>query len=104
MVRIKIGIQELKTQALFFPKVNEYEMTEVTLPDPGPRDIVVRTLISAISPGTERWIMRGKHIGTKFPCIPGYHRIGIVESTGRDMKDFEAGDIVYGTGNRWKEE
>ena len=94
----------MKTQALFFPKVNEYEMIEVTLPDPGPRDMVVRTLVSAISPGTERWIMRGKHIGTKFPCIPGYHRIGIVESTGRDMKDFEAGDIVYGTGNRWKEE
>ncbi|MCM8762154.1 MAG: zinc-binding alcohol dehydrogenase, partial [Candidatus Omnitrophica bacterium] len=60
-------------------------------------------LVTAISPGTERWVLKGKHIGTKFPCIPGYHRIGIVEDCGKDVKLFKRGDIVYGSGNRWKE-
>jgi 2-desacetyl-2-hydroxyethyl bacteriochlorophyllide A dehydrogenase len=63
----------------------------------------VRTLVTGISPGTERWTLKGKHIGTQFPCVPGYHRIGIVERCGKEVKIFNQGDIVYGVGNRWKE-
>jgi len=94
----------VKTQAVVFPKVNVFETTELTLPKPGPTDIVVKTLVTAISPGTERWVLRGKHIGTQFPCVPGYHRIGIVEECGRDVTQFQPGDIVYGSAGRWEEE
>lgn len=92
----------LKTQAVIFPEANKFEMTELQLEAPGARDLVVRTLVSAISPGTERWILRGKHIGTTFPCAPGYHRIGIVEHCGKDVNMFQVGDVVYGSANRWK--
>jgi 2-desacetyl-2-hydroxyethyl bacteriochlorophyllide A dehydrogenase len=94
----------MKTHALFYPKANQYAVTELSLPEPDADDMGVRTLVSAISPGTERWILRGKHLGTRFPCAPGYHRIGIVESVGANVTDFRVGDIVYGSGNRWKEE
>ena len=93
----------MQTQAVIFPEPNRYEVISLTIPDPGPGDILVRTLVSAISPGTERWIMRGKHIGSTFPCVPGYQRIGVVEERGVNVKDFEKGDIIYGAGSRWEE-
>lgn len=94
----------MKTLAVVFPEANRFELAELTLGDPGPSDIVVRTLVSAISPGTERWILRGLHIGTTFPCVPGYHRIGIVESCGQDVTTHKVGDVVYGSAGRWEEE
>ncbi len=94
-------MSSLKTKAVIFPEMNQFAMTELNLDSPGRKDILVRTLVSAISPGTERWILRGKHIGTTFPCAPGYHRIGIVEQCGKDVNLFQVGDVVYGTGNRW---
>lgn len=93
----------MKTNAVVFPKADTFEVRELTLPEPGPGDILVRTLVTAISPGTERWILRGKHIGTRFPCVPGYHRLGVVERCGAEVKGMSPGDLVYGSGNRWLE-
>ena len=92
----------MKTKAVVFPDANKFEMVELELEKPGADDIVVKTLVSAISPGTERWVLRGKHIGTRFPCVPGYHRIGIVEEKGKEVKNFRVSDIVYGSENRWQ--
>ncbi len=94
----------METKAVVFTETEKFEMRELTLDEMGPGDICVRTLVSSISPGTERWILKGKHIGTRFPCVPGYHRLGIVEKCGKDVTLFNPGDIVYGTGNRWKED
>jgi 2-desacetyl-2-hydroxyethyl bacteriochlorophyllide A dehydrogenase len=93
----------MKTTAVVFPQADAFEVRELTLPEPGPADVVVRTLITAVSPGTERWILRGKHIGTRFPCVPGYHRIGVVEDCGAEVKAFRQGDLVYGSAGRWLE-
>ena len=94
----------METTAVVFPEANRFETRRLTLDDPGPADMVVRTVISAISPGTERWTLRGLHIGTRFPCVPGYHRIGRVEAVGSEVTKFQPGDLVYGTGNRWQGE
>lgn len=94
----------MKTNAVFFLQADKFELAELELVDPGPRDLVVETLVSAISPGTERWILRGKHIGTRFPCVPGYQRIGVVRECGADVTTFSPGDIVYGSEGRWKNE
>ena len=94
----------MKTKAVVFPAVDKFEIREITLPEVGANDILVRTLATAISPGTERWFLRGKHMGVQFPLIPGYHRIGIVEQRGDAVSEFEVGDIVYGSGGRWDED
>jgi 2-desacetyl-2-hydroxyethyl bacteriochlorophyllide A dehydrogenase len=94
----------MKTKAVVFPEANKFEVREITLPELEPEDILVRTLVTAISPGTERWFLRGKHLGTEFPLIPGYHRIGIVEKRGDAVTEFEVGDIVYGSGGKWEED
>lgn len=90
----------MKSQAVVFTAANSYEVMDVEIADPGPEDILVRTLWTAVSPGTERWTLRGKHIGTRFPCIPGYHRIGIIEAAGSHVTTHKAGDIVYGFSNK----
>lgn len=90
----------MKSRAVVFTAANTYNVLEVSIADPGPDDILVRTLWTAVSPGTERWTLRGKHIGTRFPCIPGYHRIGIVESAGANVSSHKVGDIVYGSSNK----
>jgi bacteriochlorophyllide a dehydrogenase len=98
------GVEKMKIKAIVFPAVNKYEFRTLTLNEIGPTDVLVKTLTTAISPGTERWTLRGKHLGTAFPCVPGYHRIGIVEKCGSEVKTLEVGDIVYGSANNWQED
>lgn len=93
----------MKVQAVVFTAVDRYEIQTLTLPEPGPSEVLVKTVVTAISPGTERWVMRGKHIGTQFPCVPGYHRIGVVEKIGAEVTRLKPGDWVYGSANRWQE-
>jgi len=95
----------MKTEAVVFTSSEKFTMKEITLDKMGEDEILVRTLVTAISPGTERWVLKGKHIGTQFPCVPGYHRIGIVEKVGKNVKEFQEGDIVYGHSfeGKWKE-
>ena len=95
----------MKTEAVVFTSPEKFTMKEITLDKMGKDEILVRTLVTAISPGTERWILKGRHIGTKFPNVPGYHRIGIIENVGKNVKKFQEGDIVYGFASegKWKE-
>lgn len=90
----------MKSKAVVFDAENSYQVMDVEIADPGPADILVRTLWTSVSPGTERWVLRGKHIGSKFPCVPGYHRIGIVEAAGAEVSTHKVGDIVYGSSNK----
>jgi 2-desacetyl-2-hydroxyethyl bacteriochlorophyllide A dehydrogenase len=47
-------------RALYFVAPRQVEIRDETLAEPGPRKIVVQTLVSAISPGTEMLIYRGE--------------------------------------------
>ncbi|GAA0676263.1 zinc-binding alcohol dehydrogenase [Streptomyces samsunensis] len=69
------------------------EIRETALPDPGPKDVVVRTLCSGVSRGTETLVFRGgvpesQHIAMRAPfqdgAFPGpvkygYLNVGLVE-------------------------
>lgn len=50
----------MKRAALFFTAPCRVEVREEPLPDPGPDQVMVQTLLSAISPGTETMIYRGQ--------------------------------------------
>jgi len=50
-------------QSLFFTGPREVEIREEPLASPGPGQVLVKTLISAISPGTEMLIYRGQAPG-----------------------------------------
>ena len=83
--------------AVVFEGRFEVVVRDVRLPDPGPGDVVVRTLLSGISAGTERWTLTGRYggIDATYPFVPGYQRVGIVEWVGPDVVDRRVGDAVF---------
>ncbi|MEU4768621.1 zinc-binding alcohol dehydrogenase [Actinosynnema sp. NPDC023794] len=80
-------------RALWFTSSGKSEIREVALPDPGPDDVVVRTLYSGISRGTESLVLRGgvpesQHDIMRapfqegefpWPVKYGYLNVGVVE-------------------------
>lgn len=83
---------------------------EVTLPDPGPKQILVAADASAISAGTELAVYTGTHQWLKDPNLPdwkfpfksGYSAAGKVVAIGAEAAEitgFKAGDAVSYPGN-----
>ena len=78
------------------------EYLPVEVPNPGPEDVVIRVTHSWISNGTEGSFVRGERIAgdtprnesdpLPFPHIPGYQKVGIVQSAGRDVTRVKPGD------------
>ncbi len=86
----------MKATAIVFKNVSEVTLEEIELPQPTAEDIVVETLVSGVSVGTERWALIGKRAEMKFPHIPGYMGIGKVVEAGDKAaaKGFRTGRMV----------
>ena len=78
----------MNAEAVVFCAPNVVEFQQVTCPDPGPGDAVVRVIHSWISNGTEGSFLRGERIAgdtayrpgdpLPFPMVAGYQKIGVV--------------------------
>ena len=92
----------MKARCILFTGVNQVEIGETELPEPGPDDLILETIRSCISPGTELRCLAGEQDGLgrhSFPFIPGYANVGRVlkaDATGRNPE----GSLVFSTGNR----
>lgn len=64
---------------------------------PGPDEVLVRTLVSGVSPGTERWVATGRFEGFGLPAVPGYQRVGEVIELGAAVAGFRVGQLVVTT-------
>jgi len=63
----------MKTTAILFKDKCEVGLGEVTLPEPEPGQLLLKTLYSCVSPGTEMRCYHGLQAGTAgWPFIPGY--------------------------------
>lgn len=71
------------TQALIATAVNTVSLDQVELPEPQDHEVLVETLYSSISPGTELRCLSGKQGGdATFPFVPGYSMIVRVVQAG----------------------
>src|SRR6266540_2351333 len=99
--------QRMKTQAVVFPEPKRVELWEMELPDPGPDEVLVRTVYSGVSQGTERWALiaryddYGDDPSAAYPCSPGYQAAGVVDAVGASVTDLEPGDHVFAPGTRF---
>ena len=86
-------------EAIVFTDVNRVTVGEIAIADPGPGEVQVRTLYSAISAGTEGWILQNLFTWqpTVYPCVPGYQRVGVIEALGPDVEGWSVGDQVVAT-------
>lgn len=90
----------MHAEALIVAEGPEFAVRPITLPDPGDEDVVVRTLWSGVSIGTEFALIRKKLTWGPFPLCTGYQGVGVVESVGADVRGFRPGDRVYYRDNR----
>lgn len=88
------------SQALVCDEKQQFSLAEVVLPDPKPDQIVVRTLWSGVSIGTEFALVRNKISWGPYPICTGYQAVGIVMTKGDDVCRFNVGDKVFYRCNR----
>lgn len=103
-VRIK-----LKTKSLWFLRQKEIGFREEEIDAPKETEILVETLYSGISHGTERLIYRGEvaeglqldsSVKTikghfPFPVKYGYSNVGKVVETGEKVSELQKGDVIF---------
>ncbi len=84
-----------KAQALICTAKQEFSICEIDIPELCSQDILIRTLYSGVSIGTELLLIRGKHNWGPFPICTGYQAVGVVKKVGADVTKFKIGDNVY---------
>jgi 2-desacetyl-2-hydroxyethyl bacteriochlorophyllide A dehydrogenase len=92
---------------IFLRKDFDLQYETVKLPSSLQEDeVLIRTLYSLISPGTELALYTGTHVGihdpnntfAKYPFYPGYALVGEIVGVGEKVQQFALGDLVYATG------
>ncbi|HEY3333444.1 MAG TPA: zinc-binding dehydrogenase [Capsulimonadaceae bacterium] len=93
----------MQTQAIVFTATNRVELQTIDMPPPGPGEVQIRTLCSAISAGTEGWVLANEFTwdATHYPCVPGYQRVGEVIAIGEGVSTVDVGDRVCATTGSW---
>ncbi len=102
------------SEAVYFTGPRKAEVRDFALPDLGPKDVLVETLASAISAGTELSVYRGlapqwrkrqdpetllfvdaDHPDWEYPSRYGYAMVGHVRQVGGDVADRRTGQLVF---------
>ena len=83
-------------KALIATAPGQLEIGDVPIPIHGPRQLLIETRVSAVSPGSE---LRALFEGTRFPRVggTGYMGAGIVTAVGDAVTEFDVGDRVQYT-------
>ena len=94
----------MKCKQIVFTEKNKAELLTVDLYEPSPNEVMVKTMVSTISCGTERANITGDPnvnacgaSGVVCPRMSGYNSAGVVIKKGADVKSIEVGDrvVVY---------
>ena len=90
----------MKCKQIVFTEKNKAELLTVDVNEPAPNQVMVKTMVSTISCGTERANLTGDPnvnatgaSGVVFPRMSGYNSAGIVVKKGADVKSVEVGDF-----------
>lgn len=71
------------------------KLTAIELPNLRPGTLLIETLFSGVSPGTESRCLRGQQSGVDdHRCITGYQAVGRILGKGQNT-EFNKGDIVF---------
>jgi predicted dehydrogenase/NADPH:quinone reductase-like Zn-dependent oxidoreductase len=80
---------------VYWPRPGAADLGVLELPVPGPGEVLVRPVFTAVSPGTERALLNLlPGITAKFPLRPGYSGAGTVIQVGPGVTGLRPGDRV----------
>jgi len=92
----------MKSTDIVFTGPRQVELVETEVPEPGPKELTIQTLVTLMSIGTEVICYRGEsdpgthwHGWVKYPFYPGYSCVGQVIKMGEEVTDFSEGDRIY---------
>ena len=77
----------MRTNAIVFREPGQLEVEDIGLTPPAEHEVVVETLWSGISSGTERMLLEGTmppFPGMGYPLVPGYESVGHVTQVSSD--------------------
>ena len=90
----------MKAQCLLVTSKKKAELSDFDLPNLKDGQILVRTVLTLVSPGTELRCWEGGEPGSdSHPFIPGYTGVGIVEKSGKGCT-LKPGTRVYRAGTQ----
>ena len=73
----------MQSKAILFRDVNVVTVEPVTIPEPGPGEVLIETAYSVMSPGTELRCLAGQQPNVApWPAIPGYSLSGTIVAAG----------------------
>lgn len=104
-----MAVSEFKTHSLYYEKPGKVSIREGRISQPEEKEIVIKTIISAISAGTERLLYHGKisegislddsinelNQVFRYPVQYGYQNVGRVIDVGKDVPKNMVGKIVF---------
>ncbi len=87
----------LNALAIVLEEPGRLSLDRLPLTSPAPDDVIVDTMWSGISTGTERLLFNGRmptFPGMGYPLVPGYESVGVVALAGTNTRIRE-GDVVF---------
>ena len=88
-------MSSLKGRRVVFRDRGTVDIEEFEVPKPRSDQILIKTICSLISPGTETaFLMALPNTPQKFPQYPGYSNVGVIEEIGEDVEGFRRGELV----------
>lgn len=88
--------------AVVCPKPGEVVLGNVALAGLADDDVLIRTVHSGVSTGTDKWVINGRFEwgGFEFPLVPGYQRVGVVAAVGGGVRSVGIDDLVFATSSK----
>ncbi|MAE65805.1 MAG: theronine dehydrogenase [Phycisphaeraceae bacterium] len=85
----------MRAKAIVFEAERRVAVQEIEIPEPTEGEVVVRSTVTGVSVGTERWALTGQRPEIKYPNVPGYLGVGVVEQVGAGCEGYRVGDRVF---------
>ena len=76
------------------PQTVEIQQEEVSTDGLGPDDLLVESLYSVVSAGTELACLAGREAWFSFPRVPGYATVGRIVALGNSVTGLREGEVV----------
>ncbi len=86
------------SKAIVFTGPYDVELQTLEIPKPGVGELLIKTLYTGVSSGTETRVLGGNQTGGDFPLIPGYENVGSIVEIG-ESTSLKPGNIVFHTGS-----
>lgn len=93
----------MHAKALICDSNQDFTFQDVILPETGPDRVLVRTLKTGVSIGTEFALIQNKISWGPYPLCVGYQGVGVIEEAGENVTGFAVGDKVYYRDGKWME-